>query len=232
MGINWQNYLSLKRELMMTNIKNNNERRLSDDNPLRMLHDKKRTFNKAYGVHVIKIFSGEWGVSNVQEEMFATILGSCVSACVHDPVIKIGGMNHFLLPRDTDDGTVVAEHAAARYGVYAMEMLINGVLKAGGQKNRLEFKLFGGGNVLNNNSTKIGSKNANFVRQFMRDEGLKIISEDLEGEQPRSVHYYPTSGKVMMRKLQRAEDFAIVEEEKQYQRKLQTKPVEGDIELF
>jgi chemotaxis protein CheD len=216
----------------MSHIKHNNsERRLSADNPLRLLTDKKRVFNKAYGVHVIKIFSGEWGISNNSDEMFATILGSCVSACVHDPVTKIGGMNHFLLPRDGDESATIADHAAARYGVYAMEMLINSMLKAGGQKSRFEFKIFGGGNVLNN-STKIGSKNADFIRQFMKDEGFRIVSQDLEGTQPRSIHYYPTTGKVMMRKLQRAEDFAIIEEENKYQNKLQTKPIEGDIELF
>jgi chemotaxis protein CheD len=194
-----------------------------------LLHGKKRFFNNAYNMYVVKIFSGEWGTSNRDDELFATVLGSCVAACVHDPVVKIGGMNHFLLPSNENDGNASSENA--RYGVYAMEMLINDMLKAGAQKARMEFKVFGGGNVINN-STRIGSKNAAFVRTFLRDEGYKIVSEDLEGEQPRSLHYYPTTGKVMMRKLQRKEDFVVVEEEIKYQKKLHIKPLEGDIELF
>ncbi len=197
-------------------------------NPMSLLDAKKRSFNKAYGMNMVKIFSGDWGVSNKHDEMFSTILGSCVSACVHDPVAKIGGMNHFLLPHD-GEGRDAGE--SARYGVYAMEILINAMMKAGGQKHRFEFKLFGGGNVINH-SAKIGSKNARFVRNFMRDEGYRVISEDLEGEQPRSLHYYPTTGKVMMRKLQRKEDFVIIEEERKYEKRLTTKQIEGDIELF
>ncbi len=206
-------------------------RKTIDANPMNLLDAKKRSFNKAYGVHVVKIFSGEWGVSHKHDEMFSTILGSCVSACVHDPISKIGGMNHFLLPNEGGANEGGGAGESARYGVYAMEMLINAMMKAGGQKNRFEFKLFGGGNVINH-SAKIGSKNAAFVRKFMRDEGYSVLSEDLEGEQPRSLHYYPTTGKVMMRKLQRKEDFIIVEEESKYQRKIDKQPMESDIELF
>jgi chemotaxis protein CheD len=201
----------------------------SDSNPMNLLGAGKRSFNKALNINVVKIFSGEWGVSAQDDEMFATILGSCVSACVHDPVSKIGGMNHFLLPHDGEDGN---SGESARYGVFAMEMLVNAMLKNGAQKHRLEFKVFGGGNVLINNSKKIGSKNAIFIRKFMRDEGYKVLSEDLEGDQPRSLHYYPTTGKVMLRKLQRKEDLIIIEEEQKYQTKLHNKPIEGDIELF
>lgn len=192
-------------------------------------HGKRSFFNKTFGINVIKIFAGDWFISNKQDEMLATILGSCVSACVRDPVLALGGMNHFLLPGDEKDN--IATGDAARYGVFAMESLINGLLKAGAQKSRLEFKVFGGGNVINN-SAKIGSKNAKFIRDFLRREGYRITAEDLEGEYPRSLHYYPTSGKVMMRKLKRKEDYVVVEEEAKYQNAISKKPIEGDIELF
>jgi chemotaxis protein CheD len=178
---------------------------------------------------VVKIFAGDWYVSKREDEMLATILGSCVSACIRDAVAGVGGMNHFLLPGDenTDDKA----NDAARYGLFAMESLINGLLKVGAQKHRLEFKIFGGGNVINN-SARIGSKNAAFIREFMKREGYKITSEDLEDVYPRSLHFYPTTGKVMVRKLKRKDDFTVVAEEAKYQQKISKKPLEGAIELF
>ncbi len=190
---------------------------------------KKRFYNATFNAYVIKIFAGEWEISNNENEMLATILGSCVSACVRDPVIGIGGMNHFLLPGDEQSDPQSSD--AARYGVNAMESLINGLLKAGAQKHRLEFKVFGGGNVINN-SARIGSKNARFVREFLKREGYAITSQDLEGECPRSLHYYPVTGKVMMRSLQRKQDYLVVEEEDKYRKAISTKPIEGGIELF
>jgi len=190
---------------------------------------KKRFFDIKEHVNVIKIFSGDWGVSTQANEMFATILGSCVSACIRDPVAGIGGMNHFLLPGDEMTDSQFNE--SARYGVFAMESLINGLLKSGGRKDRFEVKVFGGGNVINN-SARIGSKNAGFIRSFLRKEGFRIVSEDLEGDAPRRLHYYPDTGKVMLRHLRRREDMVVVEEEARYTKQLITKPLEGDIELF
>lgn len=208
----------------------NVERRTSDELPVsEYFHGKRRFYSIRENVNVIKIFAGDWYVSNQDDEMLATILGSCVSACIRDPIAAVGGMNHFLLPGD--EAMDIRASDAARYGVHAMESLINGVLKMGGQKHRFEVKVFGGGNVINN-SAKIGSKNAQFIREFLRKEGFRIVAEDLEGEQPRSLHYYPTTGKVMMRKLKRKEDFVVVDEEAAYRRKISKKPTEGDVELF
>ncbi len=188
----------------------------------------KRVFDEKTGLYTVKIFSGDWHVSVREPEMLATILGSCVAACIRDPIIGVGGMNHFLLPGDAD---APPSGEAARYGVFAMESLINGILKAGGRKDRLEVKVFGGGNVINN-SAKIGSKNAAFVRHFLKQEGLRLAGEDLEGDLPRRVHYFPESGRVMMRKLQRAEDRQVVIEEQRYHSTLRAAPIEGDIDLF
>lgn len=186
-------------------------------------------FDAATGHQVIKLFSGDYYISTQPKEMLATILGSCVSACVRDPVLGIGGMNHFLLPGEGPG--LVQNGDATRYGVFAMESLINGILKAGGRKDRLEIKVFGGGNVINN-SARIGSKNAAFIRTFLQEEGLRITSEDLEGDLPRRIHYFPETGQVMMRKLRRKEDLRVVEEEAKYTRSLAARPIEGEIDLF
>ena len=189
----------------------------------------RRYFDAKENQNVVKIFSGDWYVSTGGNEMISTILGSCVSACIRDPIAGVGGMNHFLLPGDESVERGASD--SARYGVFAMESLINGILKAGGHKERFEVKVFGGGNVINN-SARIGSKNAKFIRDFLRREGYRITSDDLEGDHPRSLRYYPSTGKVMMRHLLRQEDRVVVEEEARYSNKIAAAPVEGDIELF
>lgn len=191
----------------------------------------KRYYDHNHELTVVKIFSGDCYVSDGPGEMLVTILGSCVAACIRDPKIGIGGMNHFLLPGTLDDERDAGDEGALRYGVYAMEQLINEILKKGGNKLRLETKLFGGGNVINN-SAAIGSKNATFVREFFKREGLPVLTEDLGGDLPRRIHYYPETGKVMMRKLKRKQDMSVVEEERQFERKLHNKPMEGSIDLF
>ena len=216
---------------MRTSKHHAHERRnLNGDLPVReYFHGKKRFFNKSYDCYVIKIFAGDWYITHRDDEMLATILGSCVSACVRDPQVGVGGMNHFLLPGD--ESLISQASDAARYGVNAMESMINGMINAGAEKKRLEFKVFGGGNVINN-SAKICSKNAAFIREYLKREGYVVTSEDLEGEHPRSLHYYPITGKVMMRKLRRKEDYDVVDEEAMYARKISKKPLEGEIELF
>ncbi|MFN7902588.1 MAG: chemoreceptor glutamine deamidase CheD [Holosporales bacterium] len=181
---------------------------------------------------VIKIISGEWHVCTQPGEMLVTILGSCIAACIRDPFCGVGGMNHFLLPGEEGSDNKISE--STRYGVFAMETLINSILNAGGRKDRLEVKVFGGGNVLRN-STRIGSKNAAFIRQFLKKEGYTIACEDMEGDTPRKVHYYPHTGKVMLRRLPSANDVEVAKElqdEERYRRTLLHKPVVGNIDLF
>jgi chemotaxis protein CheD len=190
---------------------------------------KHHFYDARQDINVIKIFSGDWHVSTKSNDMLATILGSCISACIRDPLLGIGGMNHFLLPGEDFLDSHVSD--SARYGVYAMECLINGILQAGGCKERFEVKIFGGGNVINTSSC-IGSTNAQFIRSFLRKEGFRIASEDLEGDYPRRLHYYPYSGKVMLRRLRRREDMSVVNEEARYTQQIKSKPIEGSIELF
>lgn len=190
----------------------------------------KRSICPQTGLINVKLFSGDCYITDQRDEMLVTILGSCVAACIRDTELNIGGMNHFLLPGGDEEASGLMD-GSTRYGAYAMEQLINGILKLGGKRERLEIKVFGGGNVINNN-TRIGSRNASFVRQFLTKEGLFAHVEDLEGSLPRRIHYYPSTGKVMMRLLQRAEDRRIIEEETRFASTLNTKPLEGNIELF
>ena len=160
-----------------------------------------------------------------------TTLGSCVAACIRDPLLGIGGMNHFLLP-DGQSG----DGAPARYGSYAMELLINDLLKRGANRKRLEAKVFGGANVLKGfTSNPVGTRNAEFVRQYLTNEQIPIIAEDLCGIHPRRVWFFPTTGRVMVQRLPHAHDAevaAVAAAESAVRARLSRAPVTGGVELF
>jgi chemotaxis protein CheD len=183
------------------------------------------------GYTVVKLFSGDCYFTDKPNHIFETILGSCVAACIRDIKRGIGGMNHFLLPEGGPVSDPMNAGKSTRYGAFAMENLINGILKLGGFRENLEIKVFGGGNVINN-STMIGDKNVWFVQNYLANEGFRIAGSDLGGDYPRRINYYPDTGRVMMRNLRREDDLKIAEEEKRYASSLQTAKVEGDIDLF
>ena len=124
-------------------------------------------------VHLVQ---GECRVSTDPSVVLATTLGSCVAACLRDPTARVGGMNHFLLPDNPDDEGLVS----LRYGAYAMELLINGLLTKGARRERMEAKLFGGGR-LSDGLPDIGGKNADFARSFLEREGIPIVGASLGG---------------------------------------------------
>lgn len=177
---------------------------------------------------VVKLMSGDCYATADRNEMIVTILGSCIAACVRDPITNVGGMNHFLLPGDFESSAL---NESARYGTFAMEKLINQILNLGGKKDRLEIKIFGGANVIEN-SSMIGQKNVNFIKNFLKADGFTIASEHVGGTAPRRIHYYPDSGKVMMRLLKRKEDMKVVQKEEVFRSSLRKNPLEGEIELF
>lgn len=179
----------------------------------------------------VKILPGEYYVTR-SDEAITTVLGSCVSACIRDPVAGIGGMNHFMLPEDNSVREVGrAVVLSTRYGSHAMESLINDVLKLGGLRERLEIKVFGGGRVLAA-MTDIGARNIDFVRGYLNLEGLDVNAHDVGGDQPRKVVYFPTEGRVRVRKLRAIENRGISDREKLYMDSLRNKDEGGDIELF
>lgn len=146
-------------------------------------------FDRMHNIHAAKILPGEY-YATAREMVLVTVLGSCVCACIRDRVSGVGGMNHFMLPeaRAVDSGPV---EASARYGVYAMEVLINQLLKIGGQRARLEAKVFGGGAVLQGFTVaKVGERNASFVLDFLNTEGIEVVAQDLLGVYPRKVYFF------------------------------------------
>lgn len=176
-----------------------------------------------------KIMPGEFYVSNRSDEVVATVLGSCISACIRDPIAQVGGMNHFMLPATEEQNFL---GAATRYGQWAMEYLINEILKQGGRRERLEVKMFGGGQVLSN-MTDIGAKNIRFARDFLEREGLPILSEDVGEVFPRKVMFFPDTGRVRVKRLQSTRNNTVVQRETEYMRNIAAKPdPAGEVELF
>jgi chemotaxis protein methyltransferase CheR len=160
-----------------------------------------------------------------------TLLGSCVSACIFDPQTGVGGMNHFSLPGASDEGT------NARYGAYAMELLITAVMKKGGDRHRLRAKVFGGGKVLNVQSEhlNVGAKNAEFVLKYLSDEGIPIDGQSLGGTSGRIVRFHPHTGKAQVKPLANRDLPPIVEKEAEFGRELLQKvevPPDDGITLF
>lgn len=192
----------------------------------------KRSWNHTYEAYAARILPGEYYVTKSDEGVYTT-LGSCISACIRDKVSGIGGMNHFMLPAscDADGYKSTSLSAATRYGNFAMEHLINVILKNGGKRQNLEVKLFGGGRILQN-MTDVGMRNIIFARDYIKTEGLKVVAEDVGDIFPRMVVYFPATGKVRVKRLRSLHNNTIVEEEIRYISTVESKPVCGEIELF
>lgn len=193
-----------------------------------------RFWDVKHNVCAAKILPGEYYVTN-QKEMITTVLGSCISACIRDVRTGIGGMNHFMLPGcNTKHSGSWADAGSleTRFGVAAMENLINEILKQGCVKKNLEIKLFGGGDVMSMKQNSVGEKNIAFALNFVRDEGFTIASQDMGGESPRKVIYFPETGKVLVKKLRTVQTAAIAAEETRYASKFEEKPSFGTVELF
>jgi chemotaxis protein CheD len=188
-------------------------------------------FERAFERHAVKVLPGEFFVS-ADDIVLSTVLGSCISACIWDRTAGIGGMNHFMLPGADNGKDSDPIGLAGRYGVFAMEQLINELIKRGGRKLNFEAKLFGGGHVMRNFTTmNVGERNAGFVLEFLKTEGIRIASQDLLDVYPRRVVFFPNSGRALSKKLAQA-DASLVAAEQQYDASLKKRSTGGDVELF
>ena len=178
----------------------------------------------AAGETRIHVVQGEYHVSSDPGVVLTTILGSCVAVCLRDNVSGLGGMNHFLLPEGRSDGL----DEGRRYGAYAMELLINDLLRKGARRERLEAKLFGGARMFGGLSD-VGASNITFAQTFLRDEGIPVLGSSLGGTEARRVQYWPTSGRAQQRTVTDTHEVARLKSPPK------TAPVaadEGALELF
>ncbi|MBA4341946.1 MAG: chemotaxis protein CheD [Methylibium sp.] len=173
----------------------------------------------------VKILPGEYFVDN-EDILVMTTLGSCIAACLWDRQAQVGGMNHFMLPEGAGD--------SGRYGSFAMELLINELMKRGASKSRMEAKIFGGGAVIAGmNTINVGERNTNFVLDYLKTERIPVVSKDVMDVYPRKVCFLPHSGKAMVKRLAPTNTDALVQQDRAAAQKAQ--PVVssgGSVDLF
>ena len=176
----------------------------------------------------VKILPGEYFVHD-EDILIMTTLGSCIAACIWDRQLRIGGMNHFMLPEGSGAGA-----DAGRYGSYAMELLINELVKRGATRSTMEAKVFGGGAVISGmNSINVGERNTKFVLDYLSTERITVVSKDVMDVYPRKVCFLPHSGKAMVKRLAATNTDALLAQE----RAAAAKPVPaasaaGSVDLF
>jgi chemotaxis protein CheD len=188
-----------------------------------------RYFDREFGVEAVKILPGQYHAA--REGAITTVLGSCVSTCLWDPVERIGGMNHFMLP---GDGAASRSPwaASARFGVYAMEVVINEMIRLGADRRRLVAKVFGGARLLAGfDRLDVGAKNVEFVLEFLQVEGIRVLGQDLLDVCPRKVNFFVESGKVQLKRLSITPAESVREREREYLSRLAAKGG-GEVEIF
>lgn len=187
-------------------------------------------FDPYFETEAVKILPGEFYVTQ-QDLLLVSVLGSCVAACIRDKELGWGGITHFMLPSETNDIELI--DTSTRYGSHALEVLINELLKRGASRENLEAKVFGGGNVLTaEGSQAIGERNAEFLLSYLAAEKVPVVSQSLLGPYPQKVYFFPSSGRVLVKKLKRLNNNTIFEREARYFEKLLNIQVAGNIELF
>jgi chemotaxis protein CheD len=181
---------------------------------------------------MVIIQPGEYYVTK-EDEVIATVLGSCISVCIKDELHGIGGMNHFMLPGDFRVEDVFNSNSA-RYGMYAMEMIMGDILKLGGDRQKLTAKVFGGGHVLNVATTKnsVPATNIQFIKAYLSMEGIQVIKSDVGGFHGRKVLYLPRLGKVFIKRLVPDDDSKLAERERRYQSHMAREAQEENVTIF
>ena len=181
---------------------------------------------------VAQVLPGQYFASK-EPTIVYTILGSCISACINDPVAKVGGINHFMLAEpQTKDGRNDSWGESARYGNYAMELLLNEIMKMGGIKKRMEVKVFGGAKLYDS-SQNVGGRNAEWIMKYLELEGFNIVKCDVGDIYPRKIYYYTETGRILMKKIMRMRNKTILIREEEYKLSLiEKKAREDDVTLF
>lgn len=182
-------------------------------------------FDAHFKNDAVKVLPGEYYVDN-EDMLVMTTLGSCIAACLWDRQARIGGMNHFMLPEGSGD--------SGRYGSYAMELLINEMMKRGASRQTLEAKVFGGGAVISGmNSINVGERNTQFVMDYLKLERIPIVSKDVLDVYPRKVCFLPSSGKAMVKRLATSNAEALVAQDRAAAQKAVPQSTGGgSIDLF
>lgn len=193
-----------------------------------LYHDKK------FNIDAVKILPGEYYVTK-RNLALVTVLGSCVATCIRDRASGMGGMNHFMLPGSDGRSGKFTDLSSplAHYGTYAMEKMINDLLKMGAKRSNLQAKLFGGGNVMRGFSeNSVGERNVKFAVAYLHTESIQVLAQDTLDIHPRKIYFFPNSGRVLVKKLINVHNDTIAERERQYQSRISVADAQGTVDLF
>lgn len=187
-----------------------------------------RYHDKVLDREFVRVLPGDY-FATLDNIAITTVLGSCVAACIYDAQLPVGGMNHFMLPSSSS----AAKSESGRYGVFAMEVLINELMKLGATRNRLRAKVFGGGRVIKSMTTiNVGEQNSEFVLDFLANERIPIVSQDLLDVYARKVLFFPLTGRALVKRIDPDADDTVLSTESEYRKALERQPIAGDVELF
>jgi chemotaxis protein CheD len=194
--------------------------------------DSRRYFDKRFDATIINVAPGAQAITGDGGEVLSTVLGSCVAACIRDGWSGLGGMNHFLLPREQGAPRGDLSGADMRFGSAAMETLINALIRRGALRGRLEAKIFGGARIMAGSTAAVGERNILFVQRFLEREGIPVVGGDLGGAQPRRVNYAPVSGKAWVSHLDNPRTAGLIEAEAAYRQTLTRRDPAQGLEIF
>jgi chemotaxis protein CheD len=182
-----------------------------------------------FACDAVKVLPGEYYVADDCDLVVTTTLGSCVAVCLWDPTLRMGGMNHIMLP----EGSPGDGEAAGRYGSFAMELLINALMRRGALRTRLQAKVFGGGAVVAGmHSLNVGERNARFALDYLATERIAVLAQDLLERFPRKVAFWPATGKAMVKRLPDAQSRELVERERDAAQRPAAPVAAGSVDLF
>lgn len=183
-------------------------------------------FDHHFQYNAVKVLPGEYFVAD-ENLVIMTVLGSCIAACIWDSRSLVGGMNHFMLPEGEGGDS------SGRYGSYAMELLINELMKQGARRETMQAKIFGGGAVMANFTTmNVGERNTKFVRDYLQTERIPVVSEDVLDIYPRKVCFFPVTGKAMVKRLAHAHPETMAQEKRGSVATVVQTTAGGSVDLF
>lgn len=194
-----------------------------------------RHYNYFMEKNVVTLHPGEYYVTR-EDEIISTVLGSCVAVVIFDAQLTLGGMNHFMLPGEvqSERRESLFQSEPGKYGMYAMELLINSMLKEGSRRERLQAKIFGGGSVLGGGKNHIPQDNIRFAREYLEEEKIRIISADTGGQTARKILLFPRDFRVLLKRYSSSSQVALerTTAEKDYARRIKKETPRGDVTLF
>ncbi|MGM0369674.1 MAG: chemotaxis protein CheD [Bacillota bacterium] len=192
----------------------------------------KKTFSHKFDRPMVEVFPGEYHISNQNNIVLTTLLGSCVAVCMLDRYNQVAGINHIMISKSANTEKMLLNQDS-RYGIHAMELLINGMLKKGAQRSSLRAKIFGGGKVLNLNDKGVGYANIDFAVSYLKNENIPILARDTGGEEGRKIYFFPNDFSVYLRRIgMKSYLQKTKEQEREYVSKYKEKNKNDNLTIF